>query len=114
MGRLDRARMEEAVTRTLRDDHLLSILIATLNPKTHELLGSLVRGQLSSAALTRLAEPSQIANVSGGDGLLLAGPVQHLSDCGLLFRSTSDAAPRFWVPVELQRRVDGVLRAFGI
>lgn len=113
-GKLDRSRMEEAVIRTLRDDHLLSILIATLSPETHELLGALVRGRLSEAALEALAEQKRIANVSGGDTLVLGGPVEHLTHCGLLFSSGAGERPRFWVPVELQRRVDGVLRAFGI
>jgi hypothetical protein len=104
-----RATLEATVARTLRDDHLLSILVATLSAETHELLAALVRGQVDAIDLRRLSTTVEVARVSGGAALTLPGPLEHLRACGLAF-----ATDTVWVPVELQRRLDGVLRAFGI
>lgn len=105
----ERETMEDAIARTLRDDHLLSILVATLSAETHELLAALVRGQVDAIALQRLAGAVEVARVACGATLTLPSPLDHLRTCGLAYGDDP-----VWVPVELQRRLDGVLRAFGI
>jgi hypothetical protein len=105
----DRATLERAVADTLRDDHLLSILVATLSRETHELLAALVRGQVTASDLRQLATGVEIARVAGGDTMVLPSPVDHLRGCGLAY-----GCDTVWVPVELQRRLDGVLRTSGI
>jgi hypothetical protein len=105
----ERATMEAAVARTLRDDHLLSILVATFSAETHELLAALVRGYADAVDVLRLAGTVELARVAGGAALVLPSPLEHLRGCGLAYGTDP-----VWVPVELQRRVDGVLRAFGI
>jgi hypothetical protein len=102
-----RATMELAIASTLRDDHLLSILVATLSAETHELLAALVRGQ--AIDMRRLAGSFEVARIAGGATLMLPSPLDHLRACGLAYGTSP-----VWVPVELQRRLDGVLRAFGI
>jgi len=109
-----RERMESAVTSTLRDDHLLSILVATLSRNTHELLAALVRRTLGDDTIHALAHAAAIATTVGGDTVTITNPVGHLRACGLLFSSGTLTVPTIWVPVELQRRLDGTLRTFGL
>ncbi len=110
----DRDKMESAIAATLRDDHLLAILVATLSPRTHGLLAALVRARLSPGELETLILEKVSANVCGGEAFTFSTPVEHLVACGLAYRSEAGAVSGLWVPVELQRRLDGVLRSFGI
>jgi hypothetical protein len=103
----ERPAMEAAVARTLRDDHLLAILVATLCPETHALLAALLRGHADAIGLRSV--PLEIACVAGGAAVMLPSPLDELRTCGLAY-----GTDRIWVPVELQHRLDGVLRAFGI
>jgi hypothetical protein len=112
-ARLARVHQERAVADTLRDDHLLSILVATLDRETQELLAALVRGLLDLGTRESLAEQPAVSNVAGGRPWTLRTPAVTLRGCGLAYRS-GDPVARLWVPVELQRRLDGVLRAFGV
>lgn len=98
---------EQTVVETLLDGHLLSILIATLPAEAHRLLAALVREELDTPNLERLAQPTAPV---GGRRMHAPAPVEILCGCALAF--THDG--RLWVPTELHRRVDGVLRAFGI
>ncbi|TPV92516.1 MAG: hypothetical protein B7733_25475 [Myxococcales bacterium FL481] len=109
-----RVQAEQCVLSTLADGHLLAILIATLPGEAHRLLAALVRGKLDDITLRRLATPTSRAlteplplQVVGADT-----PAAHLRSCALAFDAGGDG--RLWVPVELQRQIDGVLRAFGI
>lgn len=110
----DRGKMESAIAATLRDDHLLAILVATLSPRTHGLLAALVRARLSPVELETLVREEAAASVSGGEAFTFSSPIEHLVACGLAYRSDTGASSGLWVPVELQRRLDGVLRSFGI
>lgn len=103
---------EQAVLRTLIDGHLLAILLATLPGEAHRLLAALVRGEVDDATLARLDPPGELT----APRLDLVGesPVQVLRACALAFGGEATEGPRLWVPVELQRRIDGVLRAFGV
>lgn len=109
----ERLRAEQSVLNTLLDGHLLSILIATLPGEAHRLLAALIRGSLDDATLHRISVRVPLLE---GDGLRLGvtleTPAQLLRSCGLAFSGGVDG--RLWVPVELHRRVDGVLRAFGV
>ena len=100
----------DAIESTLRDDHLLAILLATLEAGTQRVLVDLVRGDLDPDELEELARPAPLMLVVGGTALPEATPLEVLRACGLVFGSTS--AP--WVPVELQPRIDGVLRGLGL
>lgn len=103
-----RPSLEAQVQHTLRDDHLLGILIATLTLAAHKILAALVRQRFDDATHSVTSSWSDFF-ASGGDD------VQQLRNCGLVYQSQSGRpAPDLWVPVELQRRLDGVLRAFGV
>lgn len=99
-----RPSLESQVQHTLRDDHLLGILLATLSLAAHKLLAALVR-QGSGP------NPSPARCESMGSN---AESLQQLRRCGLVYCTEPGADHDPWVPVELQRRLDGVLRAFGI
>ncbi len=110
---------EQAVLRTLLDGHLLAILIATLPGEAHRLLAAIVRGTLDQAALREFAgqEPWPRARVSdrahGADlGIEVPTPAQILRGCALAFAGGPGGC--LWVPIEIHRRIDGVLRAFGV
>ncbi len=110
---------ERAVLRTLLDGHLLAILIATLPGEVHRLLAAIVRGQLDEASLRRLAsdapwEVGALAQAACGHpfGVEVQTPAQALRGCALAFSAGPGGC--LWVPVEILRRIDGVLRAFGV
>ena len=109
-----RSSMEAAIIRMIRDDHLLSILLSTLSAETHELLAALVRGRLPRRALEALAAEPHVAAAVGAGPVAVTNPATQLRSCGLAFLSEPGPARVLWVPVELQRRLDGVLRAFGV
>lgn len=103
-----RSSLENQVQSTLRDDHLLGILLATLTLSAHKLLAALVRQRFEDSSRSTRSSRSEVS-ASGKE------PLQQLRDCGLVYRSKSKNPPEdLWVPVELQRRLDGVLRAFGV
>lgn len=107
-----RGGLEEDIHRLLRDDHLLGILVATLPRGTLELLAALVRDTISEIARGAMLAASPMAV---GDGVVSPGAGVHvgigeLRGCGLAF--VAEDGP--WVPVELRRRLDGVLRALGL
>ncbi len=106
--------MLDAIVTTLRDDHLLSILVATLGAESQGLLGDLVRGHVGLSELRELARPVSVVAVVGSDITPAAAPIDALRECGLVFSTGSTAERAVWVPVELQPRIDGVLRAFGL
>jgi hypothetical protein len=130
-----RSQAENAVIRTLLDAQLLAILIATLPGDAHRLLAALIRGRIDDESQRKLATTLIDESLSEGnfDASLIASsptpdtgpaaeisgrwraasaPARLLRDCGLVYAGSDDG--RLWVPVELQRRVDGVLRAFGV
>lgn len=109
-----RVEAEQSVLQTLADGQLLAILIATLPGEAHRLLAALVRGKLDDATLRNLATASTSALVEPLPLAVVGAdtPVAHLRSCALAFDAGGDG--RLWVPVELQRSIDGVLRAFGI
>lgn len=100
---------QRSVLDTLLDGHLLAILVATLPAEAHRLLAALVRDELDPASLERLAVP-HVAPDPRSFGVTAVAPTQVLCGCALAFTDGG----RLWVPAELHRRVDGVLRAFGI
>lgn len=110
-----RAQAEQAVLKTLLDGHLLAILIATLSTEAHELLAALVRDEVDDATARALAAtlaPAPDAPDAAVDAPadLDGAPAEALAACALVFADEG----RVWVAPELHRRVDGVLRAFGI
>lgn len=105
----NRHTQELAILETLRDDHLLSILLATLNGPAHEILAKLVRGR----ARVGQSSMSWVSTVSG-DLLTVSSSIEQLRICGLVFRTPLHGQDQLWVPVELLRRLDGVLRSFGV
>lgn len=109
-GRVD---LERDITRLLRDEALLRILVATLPRDALELLAALVRGIGDRATLVRLDE-APIARAVG-ESARAPSPIAHLRSCALVFASAAnDNGQRFWVPVELRHRIDGLLRAIGV
>ena len=96
------------VRKTLLDGHLLAILVATLPGEAHRLLAALVRGEIDEQGRRHLAGESR------GSGTAMAlqadTPADLLRGCALAFT----AGGRLWSPTELHRRIDGVLRAFGV
>ncbi len=114
MGSL-RLAAEQQVLQTLADAHLLAILIATLPGEAHRLLAELVRGQLDDATLRQLARVRDTVRSEPTPAplrLVSDTPADQLRSCALAFANGSDG--RLWVPVELHRQIDGVLRAFGV
>jgi hypothetical protein len=109
-----RSVLEAEVGHMLRDDHLLSILVATLASETQELLAAVIRGTLGAEMLHRLATAPPVVGVVGGSACPVSSPAMQLRACGLAFVSTHEGRARLWVPVELQYKLDGVLRTFGI
>ena len=111
----DRVRdhLTEAIVDTLRDDHLLAILLATLDGQAQRVLLELVRGELNDDDLEQLAKPAPLALVVGGEPLPNRTPLEILRACGLVFGPGGRAGDT-WVPVELQPRIDGVLRGLGL
>jgi len=105
----DRSRdhLMKTVVDTLRDDHLLAILLATLDGMTQRVLIELVRGELRPDEMEALHEPLALVV---GEAPMAASPLDALRDCGLVF----GIGRRAWVPVELQPRIDGVLRGLGL
>lgn len=103
---------EESVLQTLVDGHLLAILIATLPGEAHRLLAALVRGEIDDSTLARLELSTPELHQS--IGATSESPSQVLRSCALAFGAHANEDPRLWVPVELQHRIDGVLRAFGV
>jgi hypothetical protein len=108
-----RAHFTDSIVQTLRDDHLLAILLATLEAGAQRLLLELVRGEISEAALEELAKPAPLALVVGGTPVPGHNPVDVLRACGLVFGSLS-VPGKAWVPVELQPRISGVLMGLGL
>lgn len=106
----DREAMEIEIRRTLRDDHLLGILLATLARGTHEVLACLLRGRSVRSSM-QVSWARAAAGGAAGSEEAEETALAELRACGLVFGATAEAP---WVPVELQHRVDGVLRAFGI
>jgi hypothetical protein len=114
-----RRRAERDVVGTLRDGHLLGILLATLGPDVHELLAALIRGRIDAMAIEELVRREAGPDASPDPGERARRPRPHsplaaLRACGLAFVGRGPQQPRVWVPVELSRRLDGVLRAFGV
>lgn len=109
-----RAHLESTVLSTLRDDHLLAILLSTLRPDAQRMLADLVRGCFSPSELEDLAQPIEVAAAVGSEVVAAVGPVDALRACGLAFCSGRGANASIWVPVELQPRIDGVLRGLGL
>ena len=105
-----REHLSEAVVETLRDDHLLSILLATLDAQVQRVLLELVHGALAPEDLDVLAKPAPLALVVGGAPMRTRTPLETLRGCGLVFGTGRG----LWVPVELQPRIDGVLRGLGL
>ena len=105
-----RDRLTEAVVQTLRDDHLLSILLATLDGQAQRVLLELVHGELAPEDIDVLAKPAPLALVVGGAPSHARTPLETLRGCGLVFGSGRG----LWVPVELQPRIDGVPRGLGL
>lgn len=108
-----RAHFTDSVVETLRDDHLLAILLATLEPAAQRVLLELVLGEIDEAELEELARPAPLALVVGGTPIPERNPVDQLRACGLVFGSIS-APGKAWVPVELQPRIGGVLVGLGL
>ncbi len=109
---VERAALEEDVHRVLRDDHLLGILVATLPRSTLELLAALVRDAVSATVRDAMltASPMAVGDGTVGPGMGVHVGISELRGCGLAF--VAEDGP--WVPVELRRRLDGVLRAQGL
>lgn len=108
-----RAHFADSIVDTLRDDHLLAILLATLEGTAQRVLLELVRGEIDEAELEELAKPAPLALVVGGTPLPGHNPVDLLRACGLVFGSGSEPG-KAWVPVELQPRISGVLMSLGL
>ncbi|RMG97929.1 MAG: hypothetical protein D6705_07415 [Deltaproteobacteria bacterium] len=85
----------EAVAACLLDGHLLGVLVATFSPGAHHLLARIVRQGQVPIAPNRAARPE----------------VGELVETALVFAEPEDAPASLWVPVDLHRRIDGVLRA---
>ncbi len=117
LGDLDaearRAHFTDSIIETLRDDHLLAILLATLEATAQRVLLELVRGEIHETELEELAKPSPLALVVGGAPLPGNNPVDLLRACGLVFGSVTEPG-KAWVPVELQPRISGVLVGLGL
>jgi len=92
--------LEQEVQKTLRDDHLLGILLATLTLAAHQVLAALVR--------RRFDRPERLSDARGTSWVDELGELRR---CGLVFLTPEE---QLWVPMELERRLDGVLRAFGV
>ncbi len=108
-----REHLTETIVNTLRDDHLLSILVATLDLGAQQLLLALVRGEVDEEDLQILSKPMPLALVVGGEHLSAPAPLDVLRTCGLVF-GPSSAPASAWVPVELQPRIHGVLHGLGL
>ncbi len=111
-----RRRAERAVVRTLRDSHLLGILVSTLAPEAQRLLAAVVRNQLEVDTLAELALEHPVATAVGeavATRRSFQTPAQALRGCGLAFTDTP-LGPRLWVPMDLEFRLDGVLRSLGV
>ncbi len=108
-----RVHVTDSIVETLRDDHLLAILLATLEGSAQRVLLDLVRGEIDEAELEALAKPSPLALVVGGAPMPGTNPVERLRACGLVFGSVSEPG-KAWVPVELQPRISGVLMGLGL
>ncbi len=108
-----RAHFMDSIVETLRDDHLLAILLATLEATAQRVLLELVRGEIHEAELEELAKPAPLALVVGGAPMAGHNPVDLLRACGLVFGCASEPG-KAWVPVELQPRISGVLVGLGL
>lgn len=109
----DRDHLTETIAATLRDDHLLSILVATLDVGVQQVLLAMVHGDIDAEELEALSKPMPLALVVGGEPLPAPAPLDALRSCGLVFGEPSVPAAA-WVPVELQPRIHGVLRGLGL
>ena len=99
----------------LSDDQMVGVLASTLDDDTLSLLADMVRGTLSDRTRDSLAayDPVQIA--VGAEGVhTMVTAAASLRDCGLAFARCPVHGARLWVPVDLQHRLDGVLRVFGL
>lgn len=111
----DRRATELHLLHLLGDDQMVGVLVATLDDDALELLAGLVRGQVDDRTREALAAVDSLALAVGAD--TVDGPIQaagNLRDCGLVFARCPNRGRRLWVPVELQHRLDGVLRVFGL
>ncbi len=108
-----REHLRDSVAATLRDDHLLSILVATLDVGVQQVLLAMVRGDIDAEELETLSKPMPLALVVGGEPLPAPAPLDTLRSCGLVYGEPSIPASA-WVPVELQPRIHGVLRGLGL
>lgn len=102
--------LTESIIETLRDDHLLAILLATLDGQAQQVLFEVILGELSTSDLELLSRPVPLQLVVGGAPIPPQNPLEMLRACGLLFGRGADV----WVPVELQPRIHGVLRGLGL
>ncbi len=87
---------EAAVARRLVDGHLLGVLVATLSPAALRLLGRIV-----AAGTLRL--PPDDPHHAAADELVPTALVFE--------RREADGRRELWTPVDLHRRIDGLLRA---
>lgn len=110
-----RVAAQEHLQHLLSDDQMVGVLVATLDDDSLEMLAALVRGQVDDRTREALAaiEPVQLAvGEAASHPWVLAST--SLQDCGLVFSRCPNHGARLWVPVELQYRLDGVLRVFGL
>jgi hypothetical protein len=105
-----REHLTESIVGTLRDDHLLAILLATLDGQAQQVLFEFVCGELSASDIATLNKPVPLQLVVGGAPMRAQNPLDVLRACGLLFGQGTSV----WVPVELQPRIHGVLRGLGL
>ncbi|MEM6994285.1 MAG: hypothetical protein AAF721_27470 [Myxococcota bacterium] len=111
----DRAATESHLLHLLGDDQMVGVLVATLDDDSLELLAALVRGEVDDRSRQALAAVDPVALAVGAD--TVDAPLEAagcLRDCGLAFARCPNHGRRLWVPVEMQHRLDGVLRVFGL
>jgi hypothetical protein len=110
-GAIDRERVISTVAHVLSDDGLLRILVATLPPTAQRLLASLVRHSARStlAQIERCPANEPPASHEG------ASAEHQLRRCAFAFVDRDlQSKMSLWVPPELQRRLDGLLRAIEV
>ncbi len=114
-GANDRAATESHLVELLGDEQMVGVLVATLDDDALELLSGLVRGEVDDRTRTALATAEPVPVAVGADTIdVPLDAAACLRDCGLAFARCPNHGRRLWVPVELQHRLDGVLRVFGL
>ena len=96
-----RASLEDRVVVLLRDEPILGVLVAMLDDGARTRLAAIVRSGAQTAG--RPVAALVVHGTAAADRTS-----QVLRDCGLAF-----GEGRLWTPVELQLRLDGVLRSLG-